>query len=106
MSKQKIKWKDKIEEAAKVFSRKMQDAFREGLGSTQGDIPKLYLNEQEDKMNHLFHLNTFIDYLSGTTVSIVTQYVSDDEDFEKLYLEAVQEKFKQIREMRKRGILS
>lgn len=101
-----MKWKDQIEERAKKFSRKMEEEFRKCLGETQNLIPSIFIDEEQDKMNKMFHLNTPIDYMMATTVAIACKYVSDDEDFEKLFLEAMGEKFKQIRDMRKKGLLS
>lgn len=70
------------------------------------ELPKITGSDSESVRNQMWQIETFMDYLLGTMITLMARYVDDSAEFEKIIHDEVKAKFKVIRDMRAKGMLS
>lgn len=100
------KWKVQIEGMAHEFSMRMREDFVKTIAGSRQFLPRVVVSDKLHLENQVYHMDTFIDYLTASAVGIACTYVSANKEFEELFVSVVREKFKEMRARAKQGDLS
>lgn len=96
-------WEDNVEECAKNFSRRMEQAFIEEMRRASVFIPNIaHMDGRDDRV---FQVEAFVRYLIATTVTVACRYVNTEKDFEKNFLALTKSQFEQCRNTKETGII-